>query len=489
MKQLLPIKCLLFLLLFSAKIIGQDSLKHSRKYYLESNLLVSSADKTPFWLRTNTLGIVPNTGTNFMLRGGISQGYNLKPKRYDWGYGLGVVANVNFDGVDALLPEAYIKAKAGIFEIWAGRRREVFGLTDSSNIGTGSVTWSGNALPMTKIQFGTPNFVNIAFKGLLAVKVSYAHGWFDNGVVKDYYLHQKSFYGRIGREKAKFKFYAGLTHNVQWGGIKTFPDGSKEYHSNDWVAFSAVNIPVKDKFWLKGVDFTKYPAFDTGYEFGNHSGSFDLGFEIQGKNRRIFVYKQSPFEYLATNSGVTEFEDGVYGLKITNFNNKAIQEISTEFIYTLNQSRYVTGFFSLLGLKPERWESDDNYGNHGQYTDGWVYQDKSIGSPFIIPRKDYVNKSGEDSFQDALLTNLVVFHLGMKGTLTSKQIQYQLKMSHTKNYIRNLDIPSSQFSLGVFTATPSNLLGGSELLANLGFDTGKVFTNSIGLSVGLRKSW
>jgi hypothetical protein len=494
MKFKLPIKKIyLNLLLFiSTCSFGQDTIKVIRKNFVESGVLVSSASQTPFWLRANALGVVPNTGTNFTVRGGFYQEYALKNnkiKKYNWGYGLNTVANINQDGIDFILPEAYIKAKAGIFEIWAGRRQEVFGLSDSSGIGTGPITWSSNAIPMPKIQFLTPNWVNMGFKGFFAAKVSFAHGWFDDGINENYYLHQKSFYGRIGKAQSKFKFYAGLTHNVQWGGVRTLPDLTKEPHPKDFLSYLSVVIPIQSKPWFNGVDLTQYPGWDTQYQFGNHSGSFDLGFEINGKNRRAFVYKQGPFEYLATNSGVTEFEDGLYGVKITNFKNEKVKEFVFEMLYTLNQSRYVSGFFKLIGLPAERWESDDNYFNHGQYTDGFVYQGKSINTPFIFPYKDYKGKSNADAFQSALMSNILAFHVGMKGTISPRKIQYQLKASYSNNYIKDLNTPSRQFSLGIKTLTPIKLFGGSQLVSDLGFDYGDVYENVLGMSFGVRKSW
>jgi hypothetical protein len=343
---------------------------------------------------------------------------------------------------------------------------------------------------MPRIQFLTPNWVNLGFKGLFAAKVSYAHGWFDDeGIVENYFLHQKTFYGRIGRPNSKFKFYAGLTHNAQWSGEKTLPDLTKEVFYHDFPAYISVVIPTKDKPWLKGVDLSKYQGYDTQYEFGNHSGSFDLGFEITGKSRRVFVYKQGPFEYLATNSGVTEFEDGLYGVKVTNFNNEKVKEFVFEMLYALNQSRYVSGFFKLIGLPAERWEADDNYFNHGQYTDGFVYQGKPISTPLIFPYKDYKGKSSSDEFQYALMSNILAFHVGIKGTISPRKIQYQLKASYSNNYIKDLNTPSRQFSLGVKTLTPIKLFGGSQLVSDLGFDYGDVYENVLGMSFGVRKSW
>ena len=73
MKFQLPVKVIyLYVTLFvSFYSNGQDTIKVVRKNYVESGVLVSSASETPFWLRANVLGVVPNTGTNFRARGGF----------------------------------------------------------------------------------------------------------------------------------------------------------------------------------------------------------------------------------------------------------------------------------------------------------------------------------------------------------------------------------------------------------------------------------
>ena len=77
----------------------------------------------------------------------------------------------------------------------------------------------------------------------------------------------------------------------------------------------------------------------------------------------------------------------------------------------------------------------------------------------------------------------------MRGTLTPRHIQYQLKMSYANHYIKDLKTPSRQFSVGINTLTPIKLFNGSQLVTNLGFDTGDVYENVFGLSFGVRKSW
>ena len=87
------------------------------------------------------------------------------------------------------------------------------------------------------------------------------------------------------------------------------------------------------------------------------------------------------------------------------------------------------------------------------------------------------------------MSNILAFHVGMKGTISPRKIQYQLKATYSNNYIKNLNTPSRQFSLGVKTLTPIKLFGGSQLVSDLGFDYGDVYENVLGMSFGVRKSW
>ena len=89
MKKKLTFKNILLLipLFLSLNFYGQDTIRVTRKYFLESGILVSSASQTPFWLRANALGVVPNTGTNFTMRAGAIQEYatkNSHTKKYSW---------------------------------------------------------------------------------------------------------------------------------------------------------------------------------------------------------------------------------------------------------------------------------------------------------------------------------------------------------------------------------------------------------------------
>ena len=160
-----PVLTILFIFIINNLFAQSNEIKREIKYSAEAGTIFSTNGETPFWLRANQYGIVPNQSPIFTLRGSVSSDYKkaitkedqYKLSKFDWGYGLNIVGNVGKEN-QFLIPEAYVKAKYGAFEIYAGRRKEIFGLVDST-LSSGSYIWSGNALPMPKIQISTPNFV------------------------------------------------------------------------------------------------------------------------------------------------------------------------------------------------------------------------------------------------------------------------------------------------------------------------------------------
>ncbi|KAF4530856.1 hypothetical protein B566_EDAN018889, partial [Ephemera danica] len=58
------------------------------------------------------------------------------------------------------IQEAYAKAKWKAFELYAGRRKEIQGLVDTT-LTSGSYIWSGNTLPMPKIDLSIQNYTSL----------------------------------------------------------------------------------------------------------------------------------------------------------------------------------------------------------------------------------------------------------------------------------------------------------------------------------------
>ena len=316
---------------------------------------VSNAGQTPFWQRSLQYGQVPLSSNSavFILK---HQKIDDLTKNANWKYGIEATAWGGKTN-DIFLTQAYVSGRFKKWELWAGRRKEVYGIGDSSNT-SGFYAWSGNAIPTPKIQLGTRDYINL-FGGWIGVHMTYSHGWLDNqGSVINSYLHQKSLYGRIGKPNGLFSVFGGLNHNATWGGeqkVKTggiydiYPTGLNTY-------FYVVTL-LKDRTVVK-ID-TNSTWDDTNGFYGNHLGSLDLAIKYQPKWGEILIYKQSAYETGRIMS-LTQINDGLVGLSIKFKRQKIVNALTFEHLYTANQGNFVSGLAQFFNIK--YYESDKSQG-------------------------------------------------------------------------------------------------------------------------------
>jgi len=478
-----------------------QSVRSPSDYSIEAGAFGSSSGQTPFWIRSNQYGIIPNQSPALTLRVGLYSEYDsLKRTDKSWrgsgfevGYGLNVVGNTSQQTYSLPLVDAYVKVRRGIFEAYVGRRREKFGLADST-LSTGSYAWSGNALPIPKVQIAIPVFTPIGFtKGFVAVQGTYAHGYFSSsGYIRNTMLHQKSLYLRFGRENSTFRLYGGFNHQVVWGGQAANPQGIPG------VIPDGGKLPsgLVDYFYVvTGVnkgrsDTTKYTFFDQTNRVGNHLGSIDVAVEIDLVRHTLYMYRQSLFED-GSLASLINIADGLNGLRIRRNNpNAFIRDFLFEFLNTTSQGgpQFV--------LEDALLRGKDNYFNHQQYRDGWAYRQHTIGTPFIPPA---LGPNGEYPYGTFTRNNRVtVLHVGVGGSLPIRgaalltPISYQLKLSYSHNlgtYDEPYEPARNQFSGYFGLVAPFAVLGGLQLTGSVAVDNGTLYTNGIGSYVSLRKVW
>ena len=482
-----------YALLCSVRVVAQG-IKLPAHYTAEAGVFATSARQTPFWLRTNQYGIVPVSPSALTLRLSAYADYDTARKhRFDYGYGLSAVANAVGTN-QVLLPEAYVKLRYRAFEVYGGRRREVFGLTDST-LSTGAYSWSGNSLPVPKIQIGIPAFTPVPFtKKWVSVMGQYAHGWLGGTYVEHAMLHQKSLYLRVGKPAGRVQVSGGFNHQVIWGGYS--PELAKTLLSN------GPYLPASFRDYAYVV--TGYRAggtedrtdgltsFDYANRVGNHLGSIDLAVDVRLNKLSLFAYRQSIFDdgslfYL------TNVADGLHGLRIRLPKPDAlVHDLVLEFLNTGSQGGVL---FSYEGGGANR--GNDNYFNHGQFRDGWAYQGQTIGTPFITPQR---GSSGQIPFGTFTDNNRVrVFHVGASGTLPRfgsplfvQKPTYQAKVSYSQNlglYSAPFVPVKPQFSGIVTVLAPVKLLNGAVLMASVSADAGQLYPASVGGYIGIRKVW
>ncbi|MGA0555177.1 capsule assembly Wzi family protein [Larkinella sp. VNQ87] len=481
--------------LMTGAVVGQTPQPvSSGRAELELGGMASGSGQLPFWLRTNQYGFVPLQGSVGTLQGGFQRKYrtntdttNRHRSRFDWGAGVYAVANVGRSS-QWLLPEAYAKVRYGRVELWAGRRRELYGIGDST-LTSGFVVWSGNSLPIPKVQLHTPEFISVGFlKHILAFRAGYAHGWFNPPYIKGAFLHQKYLYGRFGKPHWRFKFYAGINHQVQWGGradyLKDSPfavDGKLPSSLQDYLSLIVGRYP-------KDLVNNQQTTFDGENRVGNHIGSIDYGLEWTTSQLTTLLYYQHLYED-ASGLIYLNFPDGLWGLRFRNRMPRANarfqwQGAVLEWLSTTNQSGPVFD-------QTAQYQGGDNYFNHGQYREGWSYFGRTIGTPFLAPRADYSAAVRAYEGGGFFPNNRVnAWYLGLDADWY--RIRLNARISYSRNF-GTFNEPYSprfeQVSTLLSAQWPLPKLSNTVLSARFALDRGGLYPQQTGGFLSIKRTW
>lgn len=492
---------LIFAHFLSIPLSGQKLIKNNN-YSLSTSLFISSGDQLPFWLRSNQHGEVPVKSQFLQLKGSVHHDYdslfNKSKELKRFGIGYGITGLVNSGKVNqAILSESYIKIRHGFLEFYGGRRKEIVGLVDTT-LSSGSYIWSGNALPMPKIEISIPNYTPITKNGLLSIKASYSHGWFGStDSVKNYYLHQKTFYTRIGKPSWKFKFYGGFNHQVQWAGkpakpfydpkteqvIKKYPSGFSTY--TKVVTGISLNKDLDAGTIKDGVPYNE--AFNRA---GNHLGTIDIALEYRTRIGKFFIYRQSIYDD-GSLFFLSNISDGLTGISfaptpLLNSMNSVffINKINIEFFSSINQGGEISSGSSIPELR-----GSDNYFNNSLYQDGYTYKMLTIGTPHITPfylSRELFNQQLASSLNKSYLINNRVqsFNIALNGS-TLNTIIYNFRYSYSKN-LGSYNYPLSNIQQSLFTNFKHKRNTWSYNLS-IGFDKVSDTNSTFGSKITLEK--
>ncbi|AXE20759.1 hypothetical protein DR864_25005 [Runella rosea] len=461
-------------------------------YYVEIGGGAATSSQTPFWLRTNQYGVVPLESNFGTARVGSSREYRVDSTRkstFDWGFGVLGVANFTENQYKILAPDLFIKAKWGKFELFAGNRREIVGLGDST-LTSGFVAWSGNAMTFPKIQLQTVDYIPLKFlKNILAFKASYTHGWFTAPYIQGVYLHQKTFYARFGKPHWSARFYAGLNHQVQWGGKADYLKGTLLAQNGQLPSTFRDYISLITGRYPDDLINDRYTIFDGSNRIGNHLGSYDFALEWRRTTHTILLYHQHLYED-ASGLAFQNFPDGLTGLSISRRNKKpnkslSITKLTIEHLSTLNQSGAVFD-------PTAQYQGTDNYFNHGQYKEGWSYQNQTLGSPFIAPLTT-LKPEVQEKFKGFFFPNnqVKVWYLGSVW-----QFGHRLNITTRSSFSRNFGSFSyfyapalQQFSHSLAAQIILPKITGFTFSASAALDHGTLFPDAFGGFISVKKQW
>lgn len=484
--------------------VSDSTSRHPLQGWLEVGGLASSSGTTPFWLQANQFGTIPEATPAALVRAGLGRSYRVpmgrKLPKADWGYGFELVGH-GISRNQLIIPELYLKARLGIFDVFVGRRRQVIGLVESS-LSSGSFIWSGNALPIPRVQLGLPTYIPLRFtKNWIAVKGFYAHGWFGNTpYVTGSYLHQKAIFFRLGRDQSHIRLYASFNHQAQWGGYAPFleSDPTSSFGgqlASSLEAYANVVLPLKTEALKNRAKFT---TFDQN-RVGDHRGSAEAAIEYRRKTWSLLFYQQHFYDLGRKLYNLRNIEDGLYGIRLENKRPKAgIKEVIVELFNSGGQGYMQFG--RTLGGEPE------SYFLNAQYPDGWSYKGRTLGTPFItqasasnsnlpnIPFQGFTATNERIAGNYAINNNRVwALYTGLRGQV-GRRWGYQIKGSFSRNYgTFTAPFPgaTNQYSTLISLSRTMRFLQGSTLLMSVGYDQGKLLASSqqYGGYVGIRKEW
>ena len=484
----------IFMTCLSLTVIAQQNTPKKFNYQFELGGYFSLTNKLPFWQASNQYGSIPSDLPAFMCRQSIKTKKDTLNKFFKFDYGFEAVTILG-KKPQILLPEVFLCTKLGKFEIYVGRRKEIFGIVDTM-MSSGSISWSGNAMPIPKVQIGMPNYTKLFFKWL-SFKGTYSHGWFGNQrFAKGYFLHQKTLFLKIGKPTSKINLYGGIVHNVQWGGFPKvpLPQGDDRLLNGrfpqDWFVYGNVVLPLKN-LWKYSPKFSDYNAFETTNHFGNHLGSVDVAAEFKFAKSRLLLYKQFIFED-GQLFGLTNTDDGLYGLSFTPKPESSFKKIVFEYLFTKNQGRYEAGVARLLGLK-DRHPNEENFlFNHQQYFDGWSYNRQTIGTPFLTAEENLRSEKQIDNGYVFINNNRVwAVYAGLLNQFG--MIQVSNRLSYSKNFgntslLGKVIVPVTQISYSVNTIIPLKRMK-ADLNVNIAIDHGDLIKDNFGTFVSIIKKW
>jgi hypothetical protein len=436
----------------------------------------STSDNIPLWLRSNQNGDFPGGGISYGILGIFSKDYGKNdPRSFDWSACLEGRINLG-QRSDFRLIQGNARAKLSVIELSAGRSRDITGLCDTL-LSSGSFSVSGNALGIPKLEISIPEFFILPFfDGLLAIKGDFSHGWLGKTDLRnleykelflDSYFHQKSLYGRLGRNASKAKFYGGMNHQVFWGSENEIYESGFALSKLETFVY----VFIGKNYGTDDIPTSK---------IGNHLGSIDLAFEYDFRMIRLFAYRQNFYDFGKV-FNPRNYKDGLSGLKIINkqYIGKDIQlkGILFEFLNTRNFS----------GVRGDSEVQD--YYNNFQYIKGWSYKGIGLGTPFISQKN--LTRDGLASDDNYFINNRVkAYHLGSEGSFLG--LDYIAKMSYSKNFgtYKTSEVYNTFNEIGQFSGMirlSRNLGNGLEICVLTAFDCGKLYNNSSGLIVGISK--
>ncbi|MDR0796551.1 MAG: capsule assembly Wzi family protein [Tannerella sp.] len=411
---------------------AQDEINHIR-YGVTGAGTMSTKNLTPFWMVSNQNGIIPLDANNGYLRMDIEY-HHVFNGEWSWNTKADIIAvtprykNIYIQQFFTELAYKGIRLSIGSREYG----QELQTVTDPF-LSSGDMGLANNARPIPEINLYSPGFIVLPWIGRwVQGKGNFAAGRsFDTDYLesfkneKQFYIqnplwHHKSLYLRVkdAKNHYPFSFIAGIRHVAQWGGQSTNPrlSGMQPHTLKDF--FSVV-------FGQSGGSTASLA--DQINVLGAHYGTYDFSLSYEKKDWGVRVY----YQHLISDASGMEFVnalDGLKGIQLESSKYPWLKKLVIEHLYSMNQS----GPFHFIQFDHTKYPGygggGDNYYNNGEYTTGFSYFNRSLGSPFFLSPE--YNQGGKLGFRH---NRLQAWYLGAEGAINHKWF-WRLRLSTMDSY-------------------------------------------------------
>jgi hypothetical protein len=469
---------LLFSCLSTIPIAAQDKIDYKAELFSS----VGSGNYTPFWMTSNTYGVVPLKTNNAYLRTAFTWKHSLSE---DWllETGVDLVGATNHTS-NIWMQQLYADISFRQVKLSIGSKERYNSMLDQ-RLSVGDFDYSGNARPLPEINFSLPEFTIVPLtKEILRFKADFALGKsLENKYIRetkpeganyslDVLWHHKSLFLKLEdpREQFPFSLLFGLEHAVQWGGWTCYEN------------FGKLPDSIKDclRVILGKQGGDNALDGDQVNVLGNHQGTYNIKLGYKHPLFEIAVYKQ---HYFDDNSGMeyANWQDGIWGIETEFLHLSHIKKIVLEFFQTTNQS----GPMHFLGYGPSRdvrGGGDDDYYNHDFYHSGWSYFGRGLGNP-LITSPGY-NDDNALYFRN---NRIKAVHFGVAGNILPI-VDYRILLTGMQSWGRmRMPFLERKDNFSFLMECNYKKLPKWELGLQLAADNGDIYGNNWGISLKIAR--
>ena len=459
--------------------VAQSLEQDSTTKYSVSTISGIANGKMPWWLHVNQMGVIQEESSNAFMRYEYEKTGELG-RYFDYTLIADAVTRISKNS-RLFFPQLAIKLSNKLGSIELGRFQDPIGLNEElmGDVTFGSMMVSNNATQPYKVSIKTSGFNNVPFTaGFLKWRGSFSQGWFGpDRMVKNSLLHEKTFY--LNLDLWIFQGYGGFVHNIVYGGN----------HPTEGNLNVSIENYMRMILGLGAKTNSKLPEIDKGNTIGNSVAAYDYGLTLDiTKSIRLSAYR---IFYIEDSPGLFYRNpwDGVWGSSLTLPQNiTGITKFGHEFIYTIRQGQ--------IKQEPPEPIGADNYYNHSYFIDGWTSYGRVLGVPLLLTSP----KDGSSFFnpnKDPITNNILIgHHAFIKGEI--KNLNYTFHVIYSRNYgtFRDLELIGYPYSrnqikkeelyVALQTIYKLNSTYNIDLVTSLAADFGKLYSNRMGLLVGLK---